>query len=600
MDQTNICSVVRKAETNYLSGTVKLGDHVEFSLHDTVERIFAYLNSSFVDGPTDSLGRPKPFFNIVTASVNIWYRATDLDRKDMVVLPNNSSNFIPAFLATLLLQDWMKRTGFGLFLNKWGRTLAQYGSAIVKFIEKNGQLFATVVPWNRAIVDTVDFDSIPRIEKFYRTAGQLVNMATPGHPDYANYNLDKVKELIESQRQSRETLNEEQQDEQDDFLELYEVHGMLSQAVYKRSKGEEILEGDENIFFQQMHTLSFTKIDVDEYDDFILYCGKEAKDPYLLTHLIEEEGRTMSIGAVENLFDAQWMVNHTMKAWKDQMDLASKLIFQTADARFVGKNVLTNIEVGQILYHDLNKPVEQFPNVGHDVDNLSAFMTQWRALSQEVTSTPDAARGNTLPSGTSYSLGAYLGTQALSLFELMTENKGHYLEIMLREWIVPHLKSKMDTSDEVAVLLEDHEIKKIDSMYVPRAAIKSFNDRVKAEILDGGMPTPFDQATEEAQVRNSLAPLGNTRFLSPGDISWKEALKDLEWELDVGITNEQGDKQAILGTLTTVFQTLATNPQVLQLQEGRTLFNKILSKTAVVSPVELSSTSAPSATAVAA
>ena len=74
-----IQSLVRKAEENYLSGTVKLGEHVDWSMHDTIERIYAYLNSKHISGPTDSLKRPKPFFNIVTAAVNIWYRATDIE-----------------------------------------------------------------------------------------------------------------------------------------------------------------------------------------------------------------------------------------------------------------------------------------------------------------------------------------------------------------------------------------------------------------------------------------------------------------------------------------------------------------------------------------
>jgi hypothetical protein len=49
--------------------------------------------------------------------------------------------------------------------------------------------------------------------------------------------------------------------------------------------------------------------------------ARERKDPYMITHLIEEDGRTLSIGAVEYLFDAQWMQNHTVKNMKDLLDL---------------------------------------------------------------------------------------------------------------------------------------------------------------------------------------------------------------------------------------------------------------------------------------
>lgn len=579
--------IVRRAETGLTSGTVKLGKYVDWSLHDTLETIFAYLNSRHIAGSQDSLGRDKPFFNIVTAAVNIWYRATDLDRKDVVVLPDSNNSVVAAFLATVLLQDWMKRTRFGVFLNSWGRALAQYGSAVVKFIEKNGELYPSVVSWNRLVVDPIDFDALPRIEKFYKTPSQLRNMATKSHPDYAGYNLQAVEKLLDG-RQSRETLSGEQVDNRAEFVELYEIHGELSQAVYHEAKGEKVLDGDDEVFFQQMHVISYLEAKDGDYTDFTVYAGKEKQDPYLLTHLIPEDGRTLAIGAVEHLFDAQWMQNHTMKAWKDQMDLTSKLVFQTADSNFVGKNVLTNIEVGQIFVHGEGKPITAFPNIGHDITSLQAFAQQWRVLTQEVTSTPDAARGNTLPSGTPYSLGAYLGGQALSLFEIMTENKGHDLEAMLRRYVIPHLKKKLDTTDEVVAILEDRDIQKLDAMYLPREAIRRYNKRAFKEILAGGVPSPYQAEVEQVPIRQELGQLGNQRSLSPGDVTWQEVLEDLEWKLDIGITNEQTDKQAVLTTLSTVLQTIATNPSVLQDPNARLVFNKILSRTATVSPIELS------------
>ncbi len=52
-------------------------------------------------------------------------------------------------------------------------------------------------------------------------------------------------------------------------------------------------EDDEETYVQQMHVVSFVggnKKDKDE--DYCLYKGKE-KNPYMMTHLIKEDGRTM-------------------------------------------------------------------------------------------------------------------------------------------------------------------------------------------------------------------------------------------------------------------------------------------------------------------
>lgn len=578
MENETLHGLVRQANENLVSGVDKLSEYVEWSLFDTINRIYAYINSKHISGATDSQGREKPFFNIVTAAINIWYRATDIDRKDIVVLPDNNKNMASAFIATVLLQEWMKKTRFNVFLNKWGRTLAQYGSAVVKFVEKEGELVAQVIPWERMIVDPIDFEALPRIEKFYKTPSQLKNMATPSHPDYAGYNLEVVEKIIEDKgKTTRKTSRGEQKDQKDDFIEIYEIHGDLSLATYKEAKGKEVKDGDENIFFQQMHVITWVEVEGDK-NDYTLYSGKEKKDPYMLTHLIEEEGRTLSIGSVESLFDAQWMINHSMKQWKDQMDLASKLVFQTSDANVAGRNILTNLENGDIILNSPNQPVTQLQNSGHDITSIQAYSEQWRVLGQEVSSTPDAARGITPPSGTALGTVQITTAQGMSLFEIMTENKGNHLEDMLREFIIPHIKTKLNNQDEIAAILEDRGITQIDKMYIPNEAIRRYNDRMKFAILNGQIDqvTPFDPQAEEADLRKAMKDLGNTRFLSPGDVTWKEVVKDLEWKLDVMITNEQIDKMAVYQTLNTMLQTIASNPMVLQDPNAKMLFNKSL------------------------
>src|SRR3990167_11299487 len=109
-----IYEILRNAETNYKQGTTSLGEHVQWSMRETIERTIAYLNSKHLTGDKDSLGRDKPFYNIVSSAVNIWYRATDLDRKDIVVIPSKTTDVGLAFVATVHLQEWMKKARFGV------------------------------------------------------------------------------------------------------------------------------------------------------------------------------------------------------------------------------------------------------------------------------------------------------------------------------------------------------------------------------------------------------------------------------------------------------------------------------------------------------
>ena len=589
MKDLTVQELVREREQNYISGfETTISKYVQYDQYENINKIDAYLNSKHISGETDSKGREKPFFNIVTAAVNIWYRATDIDRKDITIRATKKKNKITSFLATLLLQDWMRKSKFGVFLNDWGRVLSRYGSAVSKFVEKGDELHAEVIPWNRLICDVVDFENNPKIEKLWFTPSQLRNNKS--------YDQDYVEMLIEKGATVRKTLDRQSKDTLDDYIPVYEVHGELPLSYLTD-------EEDDDVFVQQMHAVCFIESkDKDGnkrkdgkgkqiYEDFTLFRGKEKKDPYMITHLIEEDGRTMSIGAVENLFNAQWMLNHTQKQIKDQLDLASKLIFQTSDGNFVGQNALSSIDNGQILVHQDQKPLTQIQNNSHDITSLQAYGQQWEALGMRANGINEAMV-SAPKSGTAWRQTQAILQEAHSLFELMTENKGLAIIDMLTDHIIPHFKKKMDTSEEISTILSEQQIIKIDSLYVPNEAIRQMNEKVKNTILSGQIvdPDSNDLQAITQGIEEGLQADGNQRFIKPSEIkdkTWKEVLKDVEWEVDIDVTGESRDTQSIMATLTTVLQTLATNPAILNDPNAKTIFNKIIETTGAINPMEL-------------
>ena len=335
-------------------------------MYEELNKIDAYDNSKHTSGDTDAQGREKPFFNINKAVQNIWYRATD-DVKNVRIYSSKIANRIAAFMATIYLQSWMKKTRFGAFLNKWGRMLAKYGSVIVKFVEKDGELHKMVLDWQKVICDPVDFYGNPVMEVLDLTPAQLRKRG---------YDSDTVETLIEDtqsgKRDVRRDLRGVQKDDREGYIRVYEVHGELP-LNYLTDKDK-----DKDDTTQMMIVYSFTGNEKDGFTDYFLYRGKEKENPYMLTHLIEEDGKTLSTGAVKQLFEAQWMVNHSMKAVKDQLDLASKLIFQTADENYVGKNAISAIQNGDILVHGINTPLTQVANNSHDITSLQAMRQDWQ------------------------------------------------------------------------------------------------------------------------------------------------------------------------------------------------------------------------------
>lgn len=568
-----LAQIVLKNETDYLSGKTQLSKYVDFSLYENIEKIDAYLNSKHTTGSTDSLDREKPFFNIVTAAVNAWYRATDIDRKNIRIKPTKNEDVIASLLATIKLQNWMRKYNFGTFLNEWGRSLSRYGSSVVKFVEKDGELISSVVPWNRLIVDPIDFDADIVIEVLELTPAQLKKRG---------YDEEVVDELIESSS-NRTGLDRVTKDTKSNFIKLYEVHGEMPLS-YLTGK-----EKDEKVYVQQMHVLSFV-VKNNKKQDYTLYKGREEKHPYMITHLIKEDGRTMSIGAVEHLFEVQWMMNHTAKSIKDQLDLASKLIFQTSDANFIGQNALNAIETGDILIHKTNEGLTQLNNNSHDITSLQNFASQWKSLGNEITGVSESMLGNNPPSGTAWRQTEALLQESHSLFELMTENKGLALEDMLRTFVIPYLKKQLNTKEEIVATLDDNGINQIEALYVKNKAIKISNDIIKEQILNGQIAEQPDLLGIENKLQEDLSQ-DIYRFIKPSELddkTWKDIFKDLEWEVEIEITGENKDKQAVMTTLNTAFATLARMGGREMTPHEKFVFNKLLIEAGHLSPIELS------------
>jgi len=428
----------------------------------------------------------------------------------------------------------------------------------------------------------------PKIELIEMTESQLRK---------AGYDEDRVDDLIKA-KQARETLDKKRKDNKSDYIKLYEVHGNFSKAQYKKAKGKKILDGYEKEYFDQIHIISFVAgKNKGEYDEYTIYCGKE-DDPYMLTALLPEiDGSIALKGSVKTQFESQWMVNHTAKAIKDELDLSSKLFFQTADGNFIGQNALNAIETGDILIHQSNMPLVPVNSQAHDIPNIQNYHTMWKNVGNEIAGISESMLGQNPPSGTAWRQTEALLNESHSLFEIMTENKGLAIEEMLRRFILPFLKKKLKTKDEIVATLEDYGIDKIDSIYLKNKAIKNLNDKKLDTLLnyqfDGTfndqlaqIPTPEQ---EQQRLQEELQMAGGTRFIKPSEVedkTWEELFKDAEWEPEVDVTNENLDKEAVT-TLNTFIANVSRNPVMLQDPLLRKALDKILTYTGAMSPLEL-------------
>lgn len=563
MVMQSVAELAREQHTHYTSGAaLPISKYVTYDMYDIICTIHAYLNNTPLSGKTDDLGRDRPFPNIVTSLRNIYFRATDVDTRNIKPRAATSKEVIPAILAKHFLRDYMRRENFAQFLNKWGLKKAGYGSASIKAVENTTGLHLSVVDWLRHVCDPIQYEPNMKTDVLELSPGQLrKRVKTHG------YDARKVEELIaDNEGDTRETLDGQTQGTRAGYIKVFETHYLGTVEQLKEAKGEEVAEGDSEKFVQQMQVFSTVEeIGSDgkkDKKDHVLLAVEEEEDPYMLTHLIEEDGRTLARGPVENNFDNQWMMIHSFKMQKDALDLASLLILITSDPFFAGMNVVESVESGDVFVHTTgNLPLHQVQMGKPDLAGIGAFAVSWKTLAAETAGVSEAMLGAMPPAGTSGTQLDSLLRENYSLFQTIMENAGIDINKLMRWKILPYIKKKyLSNADEIAMALDEEDVTTIDAVYLTDAAIRKTNDDMLGEIeksLDaignGQVPKPIEMGgmlqrnIEEMQRGAQL--MGNTRSFKPSELSqatWDEILKDFKWDMDIDTTGETEDVQTVM------------------------------------------------------
>jgi hypothetical protein len=571
-------SVVEQQIDNYISEKVTITDAYQFSQYETIQQIENFMHSKFTSGQNDSRGNPKPFFNITKGKVNIAIRATDIDRKDISMKENGSDDYFRAFVASKYNQTLMKKMRLQDYLNEWGEDLPTYGSVVTEVIEKGGNLSISVMDWANFVCDPVNFDSAPKIKKLTLTSAELYMKVGEG------WDADAIDDLIEAKRESRKNLKGETVFEDAAYIEVHEVHGKLANAYLKSKPSKK----DERTYSQQMHIIAWNINDKNEREDFTLYKGKEKKDPYSISHWKKTKGRTLGVGVVEDMFQPQIWHNYGAKKIKDQLDLASVTIYQSSDGNLAARNVLTNLQNGDFIIHAVNQPITPVNAAPQGVQGWQEYMEMGKGVAEQVTSTPDAISGDTMPSGTAFRQVALLNTEAHSYFDYITENKGNYLEFLYREYFIPYIVKQLDNTDELVATLDSHELEFLDN----EVANICLTEELKKQTLAGNIVSPIQLDQLRTQNLQDLKKTGAKRYLNPGSSTWKDYFKDFEWDADINITGESEDKKTTIDTLFNALQTVAQNPNILTDPTTKMLFMRLLEASDVVSPLEIQTAAA--------
>lgn len=568
-----IIGEVNEIISNYNTQSLEILDGLNFQMAEMVRTIEFYSSSKYLFGQYDDLGKEKPFFNIVNAICDVENAAVDIDTKDITATADEPQDYDKSFLLSVELYEWMKEANFSFTLNELRDTRTRYGGVLAKkciYSDDNNkkQLKIEVPEWKNLVVDPIDIPNGVIIEKHYMSPAELSKKS--GVWD----NISDAMKLATKQRISKGFVNKQATSKK---IPIYEVRGEFSKAYYKESDNQNYEDEDKNVYSYQYYVLAGES----NGKQFVLYKEDDTEKLYKYLPRKRKAGRSLGVGVVEENEQAQIWINDIVQKQQRALEITSKAIGQSASRSLKGRNLFTEVENGQILEHDDNKPItslQMLPAGG--MIQFENLITQWHSLTDRTSSTYAAQRGETPPSGTPFRLQAQVLSQSSSVFDDIREEMGIWISEIFYDWVLPQISKQLNKAHILSHNFSTEELKVLDDAYSQHKA----NEIVIEQILRGELVTAEEYAQAKQMALENVRKTKGHRFF---DIP-SSYYKDLKSKITINTTGEQRNKAATLESLNNILMTVGRNPSMLQDPVLAQVFTKIVELSgAGISPISL-------------
>lgn len=544
-----ICTELANLKNNYDS-KINIVEGLTFSQKNLIKTIEFYSNSKYLNGQVDELGREKPFFNIINAMCDVENAAKDIDTKNITATSDDGHHYTESCLMTKDIYEWMKAVNFAKTLNDMRDIHTRYGSLLVKKVVKNvdgkRQILIEMPEWKNVITDQIDIVNNPIVEVHYLTAWQLSQM---DEWDNKTEILDKSITLGYSNR-----------------IPIYEVRGNFPKSFIKQLDGaKKISKNDKSEFSYQLHYLAAPTVPATAAQvvsgvlatpGYIpLYWEDNTEKVYKYLARKKKAGRGFGVGVSEEGEEAQVWTNDAVLKQFRAMAYTTKVIGQTASKKLKGRNVLNEVDDGQILEHEDNKPItalQLLPAGG--LGQYGNLLQQWFTQFERATSSYSAQRGESPTSRTSAKLQSAVLQQSGSVMENVKEELGIFIVELFTDWIMPFLIKQLNTEHILAHDFSLSELQEIDKNFSMHTA----NEMAIEQMLSGQIVTAEQYAEFVQQADQMIKQTKTKRFLQLP----KNYYQKLKAKITINITGEQQNKAAVLDALSEIMSIYSQNPSI--------------------------------------
>lgn len=562
---TNIFNYITEQEASYNDPSgITLPDGSSWSMKEHLRVSSLYKNSQLITGKDDD----KPVKNITRPILNLQYRATGFDVKDIEIFIDDYDNYYKSFLTRKYHNRWARENDIDTFIDSLVESYVDFGGVLVKNVN---EIKPDVVPLQSlAFCDQTNLLGRPLAIKYDYSPDELLDKKKSGWGEKLNGATSSIEDLIERADtfQIVDTQTGQTNELPGKSIQVYEVHGTLPEMFLDEEKQ------NKNSYITQIQIVAFYPDGKGGRTGTILFRKEETELPFKFLARDRIYSRALGFGGAEELFEAQVWTNYDMIRMKDLLDSASKIILKTTDPSFgkehpEGLKDMESLEVVGIIQGADIGQIDTFPR------NLSLFeraAQNWESHAQQIASAGESTimGVKNAPSGTPFASLQLANQEAHGIHDYRQGKIATFVSEIYRDWLIPKFVKEVSKGKEFLSDLSLDELQE-----VATKVIKNETENWKKEKILNGENAATEMEIEQFsnKVREDFMSGGNRRFIK----IFKDEMKDAPMDIYVNISNKQKNMGLMVEKLTNIFRQVFANPQILeQFPFMAKTFNEIL------------------------
>lgn len=517
-----IIQQIKDTVSNYQDAPLKGPMGYKFYTYKMLSVLFLYINSVDVKNP-DITGKTNKNTFIYEAQDEISKikEQVRLALKDLGFLLRGSSD-LAKFVMKGANRKMLKDNNFEMQMRYCADNGVDFGSGFLKaWRNAKGKIKSKSVDPYKIYFDPYDFAGGWKVEPLRRKLADIKNDKT--------YDPLEIARLIENQGDKKDT----------DVIVLYQ--------------GAKPIEWDEDGL-----ALRYQVCVVDTEGEYVFYKSETKNETDLQYFKWDYEKRqgykdALGRGANEKIFNVIVRTKVGQERLEKVMKVATVLALQKQidgprDVN-IGKQV-GKLETGTVIGHKGNK----LEPVDLGGDKQIAFITsEMQSLAQKagtLLNMNDSLQGNTLPSGTSGSLGNLLTENASSVFkDGPQKNFANMVERAYDKVFIPNMLKMFNKDEDLEQYLDTNDLVTVKKYLLNYRVLRK---QIEAEVRNEDFN--YSEAKEEAKQEMK------GKEMVPGELLAQ--LKEEAKSIEVIITGEKTSKAATVAFLREMRNTYAQNPEL--------------------------------------